>query len=255
MSNIPPLPSATPKKGLSTGAKIAIGCGVLVLIVGIVIAAALAFGAFKAKQYVEGFEKEPVASAARTYAALNPDVEFVEADEESRRVTFRNEKTGELVTIDAAELESGRISFEDEKGKTTFESSGDEDGGSLTIRGPDGSATFRSGAASADDVPSWVIRYPGAAISGAYTTTSNERQSGAVTLTTEDDFERVVQYFRDELDSEGYTVETQSFSGGGQELRILQGNDADASRKLSVTISRADDNQTQAAVTYEGPEE
>lgn len=254
MTNVSPSPSATPRKGLSTGAKVAIGCGVLFLIVAIVIGSALAFGAFKAKQYVEGFEKEPVASAARTYAALNPDIEFVEADEDSRRVTFRNKETGETITIDAAELESGRISFEDEKGKTTIESSGDEEGGSLTMRGPEGTATFRSGAASADDVPSWVVRYPGATISGAYTTTSNDRQSGTVTITTDDDLDRVVQYFRDELDDDGYTVQTQSFSGGGQDLRMLHGENADASRKLSVTISRVE-NQTQAAVTYEGPEE
>lgn len=255
MTNVPPPPSpVATKKGLSTGAKIAIGCGILALLAAIVVGGALFFGAYKAKQYVEGFEKEPVATAAKTYAAIHPDIEFVEADEDSKRVTFRNTKTGEEITIDAADLESGRITFESEKGKTTVAASEDDEGGTLTMEGPEGTATFRSGEASANDLPSWVVRYPGAKLSGAFTATSNGTRSGTVTFTTGDDLEEVLGYFRDELEEAGYHIETQSLSGGGQELRMIQARDEDASRDIGVTISRVGD-RTQAAVTYKGPDE
>ncbi|MDX1583589.1 MAG: hypothetical protein R3338_08320 [Thermoanaerobaculia bacterium] len=254
MTNVPP-PSAPPqKKGLSTGAKVAIGCGIAILIVAIVVGGALMFGAFKAKQYVDSFEKEPVAAAGRTYAALHPEIEFVEADEDAKRVTLRNETTGETITIDVNELEQGRIRFENEEGEMTIETSEGEEGGSLTMRGPDGTATFRSGDASAADLPDWTIMYPGAKISGTFSSSSAERRAGTYTITSEDGLEEVTSYFKDELESAGYSVETQSVSGGGQELRMLQANNSDLSREMSVTISRVDD-QTRAAITYEGPGE
>ena len=257
MSNVPPPPGApVPQKGLSTGVKVAIGCGIAVLLVGIVVVAALVFGAFKAKQYVEGFENEPVTSAARTYAAIHPDIEFVDADEDTEQVTFRNKDTGETVTIDAAELKEGRISFETAEGRTTFETSEGEDGsGSLKMTGPDGEATWRTGGASEKDVPAWVVRYPGAALSGAYSAQSNGKLTGAFVIATEDELEEVVGHFETELEEAGYTIETQSFSGGGNELRTLQGKNAAESREITVSITRGDEKKTQASVTYSGPTE
>lgn len=257
MTNVPPPPgSPAPNKGLSTGAKVAIGCGIAIILVVMVAGAALIFGAFKAKQYVEGFEKEPVASAARTYAALHPDIEFVDADEETERVTFRNKDTGETITIDAAELKEGRISFETDEGRTTIETTEGEDGsGTLTMKGPDGETTWRSGGASEEDVPSWVPRYPGAEITGAYSATSGGKLSGAFAIATTDDLEKVVAHFNDELEDAGYEVQTQSFSGAGRELRTLQGKNSAESREISVTITNVDQDETKASITYQGPGE
>jgi hypothetical protein len=262
MSELPPTPHtpptpptphtspAPPRKGLSTGAKVGIGCAIAFLLALLVAGAVFIYGAFKAKQWAEGFEKTPVTSMARTYAALNPDIEFVEADEERRIVTFRNKKTGETVTIDAEDLAEGRISFEGAEGRTTIETKEDESGGSFSITGPDGTSTFTSGAASAGDVPAWVIRYPGAEVSGAFSTRSGNQESGTLTFTTGDSLQRVFDHFIKELEGGGYEVEQSSFSGGGREVRILQGQHPSRSRQMSVTISR-DENATQAMVQYQ----
>ncbi|MBD3413184.1 MAG: hypothetical protein GF421_01980, partial [Candidatus Aminicenantes bacterium] len=123
------------KKGMGTGPKIAIGCGV-VAVVGIIIIAVVVIsgGVFLSKKAKEAgidadlLKKNPALAAAKVAIAANPELELVNVDEDSRTMTVRNKETGEKLKIDFEDIEKGRISFETEEGEMTLKA--DEAGAS-----------------------------------------------------------------------------------------------------------------------------
>ena len=69
----------------------------------------------------ELMKRNPSVAAAKMIAAMNPDIEFVSVDEESKRVTLRQKSTGKEVTMDLRDVERGKISFDVEgEGKMTI---------------------------------------------------------------------------------------------------------------------------------------
>ena len=66
-------------------------------------------------------------SPALCRSTANPDLEVVSSDDESGTVTIRNKKTGEEITMNAADIKNGRLRFKNEKGEeVTFEGSGEK---------------------------------------------------------------------------------------------------------------------------------
>ncbi len=95
----PPI-APTPKKGLGTGAKIGIGCGglVLLVIIGVIIAAVM-FGG-KAKQFAEDAQKNPTrATAAMMVSASMGNMEMSAEDDVNKRYTVKEKKSGTMTTI------------------------------------------------------------------------------------------------------------------------------------------------------------
>ena len=90
---------AAPKKGLSTGAKIAIGCGAVIVLGAIAMMLLLGWGVSKAKEYAEEFEENPAKAVAETAVRVNPELDLVSTDDEAGTITFRNDRTGEEATI------------------------------------------------------------------------------------------------------------------------------------------------------------
>lgn len=94
-------PSAsTPKKGLSTGAKIGIGCGglVVLIIIGFIIVGVM-FGG-KVKQFAEDAQKNPTrATATMMVTASAGTMEMVAEDDANKRYTVKEKKSGTLTTI------------------------------------------------------------------------------------------------------------------------------------------------------------
>lgn len=121
MSNgmVPEVPAAK-KKGLSPIAWILIGCGGLIVLGIVLFVAGVGFVGFKAKQFAQEAEKNPVATIGKAYAMVTPDVEFVSADETTKTITLRDTKSGKTVTISADDLEQGKISFETEDGSISI---------------------------------------------------------------------------------------------------------------------------------------
>jgi hypothetical protein len=102
-------PIAPPKKGLSTCAKIAIGCLVALLVVmgGCAIATymGLSWLGGKAKSFAEDMEKNPDAVLVKTVEfalKLNPEVEVVSSDPKNGTITLREKKSGKVVTFNAS---------------------------------------------------------------------------------------------------------------------------------------------------------
>jgi len=246
----PPVPTPAPaKKGLSPLAWIAIGCGGLVVVGGLILVALISFGVYKGKQFVDNMESQPVTTTAKAFALLNPEVEFVSADEESRTATFRNEKTGETVTVSLEDIENGKISFTTDEGTVNIEAQGGEDGGALTVTNEEGTTVFKSGAGSAVEIPDWVPLYPGAQVGGAYAMHGEQGEQGTFTVTTQDPLEDLVDFYRRKLEDAGYTIETTSFEGGGVTQRSLTGTEEDSQSRITVLVSAGDEG-TQAVVQY-----
>jgi hypothetical protein len=88
------------KKGLGTGAKIGLGCGALVLlvIIGIVVVGVI-FGG-KLKEFVEEAQENPTrATAAMMVSASRGSLEMVAEDDEGKRYTLRDTKSGKFTTV------------------------------------------------------------------------------------------------------------------------------------------------------------
>lgn len=88
------------KKGLSTGAKIGIGCGgvALLIVIGMIIAGVM-FGG-KVKQFAEDATKNPTRTTATMMVSASMGaMELVAEDDANKRYTVKETKTGALTTI------------------------------------------------------------------------------------------------------------------------------------------------------------
>lgn len=241
--------NGTEKKGLSPIAWIAIGCGALLVLGGIAVAALVGFGIFKAKEFAAEMEANPARTTAEMVVKLNPDLDLVETDDEAGTITFRNNKTGEVATMNFQDIADGKFSVTTDEG--TFSVDGDAgEGGGVTITGPDGEARF-GGSAALENVPDWVPLYPDAAeTQGTYNARTSEGLTGIVTATTTDKPQAVLDYYKERLASEGYEITSESSHSTGQgSFANVTGEDASAGRTLNVTIV-SDDGETSVAINY-----
>lgn len=220
-----PPPPAPAKRGPMFW--VAIGCLVLVLLGALGAAAMCAMGGMWIKRQAERFEENPAIAAAELAVRANPDFEVVESDPERGTITVRNKKTGEVVTWDAAKIESGEWTVETEEGTTTM-----------------------GGAGAPKDLPSWLPVYPGGAVQGAFdSTAANGERSAAFNVTTPDPVAQVLDFYATRLEASGLAVQRNTFEGGGQTGGTVTGTSEDQKRAASVMVS-AEGGQTTAVVTF-----
>ena len=247
---VPPPPA---KKGMSTGAKIAVGCLIaLVLCVGgcfVMTAIGLKWAGGKVKNFAEKAEKDPdygVYQAALWAFKANPDYDVVSSDDAAKSITVREKKTGKQVTFTLADIKSGRLSIESEGEKVNVDV--DQTGanaGSMTISSDKGKMTL--GAADMSALPSWVIAYPGARTDGVSTLESNGEKSGTFTIHTTDSAEQVLAYYAQKLESSGFKVEKTNVSGTNAAGGSVTGTAE--KRSLSVIVSNQE-GETQGLVAF-----
>lgn len=243
------------KKGLSTIAWVAIGCGGLLLVFVVAVGLILGWGFFKAKEIASEFGDNPARAAAETIVRLNPELELVETDEEAGTITIRNERTGEQATLNFEDIAEGRFSWKTEEGEYQIDAAQAAEEGSVTIKGPEGQARFGV-AASAEDVPDWVPRYPNATSTrGAYSGRSAEGVTGLLTCTTDDGMGDVVAHYRSWFEGQGYAIESESStatpSGG---FSSIAGEWKEGGRTVKV-VAAEQDGTTQVTINYSGKTE
>jgi len=253
----PPPPGATgaaaPKQGLSTAAKVAIGCLVAVLLVAggcfVVTAFFVKKGVDAAKGFVEDVENNPDAAAVKAMELamrMNPDVEVVSSDPDAGTLTLREKRTGKVVTFNAEDLKAGKFSFESEGEKVEFDADQGVDGqpGALRIASSDRTMTF---GADAEAVPDWVPRYPGARADSFSTLEATEELSGTFTIHTADAAADVMAFYEQTLRAAGFEVEKttlQSASAEGGNLTARAG-----ARSINIALA-AQEGETQGLVAY-----
>jgi hypothetical protein len=241
----PPPVQPAPKKGMGPLAWIGIGCGVIIVIGFVVLAA----GGYFLKKKVEQYKDNPLA-AAELIIRANPDLEVVSSDQKAKSITIKNVKTGEVVTLTADDIEHGRFSVKTKDGTTTVNAD-QQNGGGLTVTDDKGQVSTLGGNSAAQNLPSWVPSYPGGTVQGTYDTNNAEGRTAAFTVTTTDDATKVLEWYEAQLKNSGLTVEKTTFSGNGQSGGMVSGKSADEKQQVSAMISTAESGGASAVVTFQ----
>lgn len=226
------------KKGFSPLAWVLIGCLGLIVVFAIVIFAGGLFVTKKAANFIEEAQENPAKSMAEMVVKMNPDLEYIESDDES--VTFENEE-GEVVTMNFKDIEDGKFSIETGDGQTSSITFGPE-GISGSGSGEDGEETdfSISGGADTSNVPG-EVRFPDADDFAATMTQRSQGQAaGMITFTTDASIDEVVEWQSESLGD--CQVNRMDFSGNqianfdcGPNSATLQF--ADQNGKLQVTTT------------------
>ncbi len=109
----PPPPPAPAAKG-SNRTLIVILCivGAIVLIIGGCVFTCVHYvrkGARRLQDYSEVARKNPQLAALELAAAIHPDLQIVSKDEDAGKITLRNTKTGQVVTLDLNQMSADRM--------------------------------------------------------------------------------------------------------------------------------------------------
>jgi len=166
--------------------------------------------------------------AAELAVRANPDLEVVESDPEAGTITIRNKTTGEVVTWNAEDVESGKF----------------------TVTTKEGTATFGGAAGVPANLPAWVPTYPDGDVQGSYDAISAEGRSAAFTVTTSNRPAEVLAFYESRLEAAGLTAQKSTFeAGSGVFGGTVIGTTQDEKRTVTVMVS-ADEGQTSAVVSF-----
>jgi len=181
---------------------VGIGCLGILLIGGL----AAATGGYFLYSQVKDVADDPIGMAAKLAAMGDPDIEFIEADKESGKVTLRKLSTDEEFTIDYADVEDGKIEFTSggETATVGFDPKNGEKGG-VTIKTKDGVAKF-GGDMDAKDLPSWIPAYPGVKVKTVMSSAANKAHTATFAFETADDVDEVVSFYKKKLAASGLEV-------------------------------------------------
>jgi hypothetical protein len=237
------------KKRLSPVAWIAIGCGGVTLI-GVIIAIVLSFFVFQAAKEVTGdFGENPSKVAAELFVRMNPELDLVESDDEAGTITFRNNKTGEEVTMDFEDVSEGKFTVTTDEGEFSVDATDSAEEG-VVFQGPSGETRF-GGSASVEDVPSWVPLYPGATgAQGTFSSKTPQGLTGVVSLKTSDDTRKVMDHYQELFEEQGYEIKaTSSTTTPEGTISSIAGELASQGRSVNVAAIGGE-NETQITINY-----
>ena len=244
----PPVPGQ--KKKMSALGWIAIGCGAIAIIGILALGGAAFIGGRFLKNKAAEFEKNPTLAAAELVVQANPELEVVESDSDEGTLTIKNTKTGEVVTLNAKDIEEGKLTFETKDGTTTIDGSSAEEGGGIKVTDAKGQeTTFSAGAGAPRNLPSWVPLYANAKVEGSYDATTAEGRNAMFTVTSSDSVDQLAEFYQSKLEAEGLKVERSSYETDGNKAIMLVGKTDDDKRTVQVTVA-ANDSQTQAMVNF-----
>lgn len=259
-----PPSSAPAKKGLSPIAWILLIIGVIgtVAVAGCFVVGVWVFragqeavqevtGDTSLGSFLEDLRKNPTRVGAEAVIRANPDLDLVATDEAAGTVTFRDNRTGEESTLNFEDIAEGRFSVTTADGEISIDGSEAATGGGVTLTGPEG--TTRLGATvDLSDVPDWVRLYPGATeTQSTFQTTSAGSVSGALSGTTTDSAQVVIDYFAAELENAGYTIMSQSMTRTPDGALGAIAAELEAEAHSTNVTAIEQDGETQVMVNYE----
>jgi len=231
----PQMPPPQPKKGLGPLAWVLIILGGLFACFVILIVAGGLFVMHKVKQ--AGFDpelmkKNPALATAKMVAAFNPDVEIVSVDENNGRITVRNKKTGQTISMNASDVKNGHISFSDGKSAVTFSASGSGDNGVVEMKTSEGTTRIGGGPVS---LPSWLPSYPGSNPEGVTTTDAADGKTAVFAFTTNDAPDKVISFYKSAISSAGMK---ESANLNTPDMSMVAAKDDAGKRELNVGVTK-----------------
>ena len=243
-------PPAPGQKKMSAIGWIAIGCGAIAILAILALGGAAFVGGRFLKNKAAEMEKNPTLAAAELMVRANPELEVVESDSDAGTLTIKNTKTGEVITMNAKDIEEGKLTFETKEGTTTIDGSSAEEGGGIKVTDAQGQeSTFSAGAGAPKNLPSWLPTYAGAKIEGSYDATTAEGRNAMFTVTTGDSIDQVAEFYEAQLKGGGLKVERSSYESNGQKTIMLVGTTEGEKRTANVTVT-SNEGQTQAMVNF-----
>jgi hypothetical protein len=179
-----------------------------------------------------GDTRNPGFAAAKLMASMNPNVEVLNADENTGKITMREKKTGKTVTLDFKDIQQGRISFQGDNGEK------------VEIRGGGEGDT-----ASLANVPAWVPKYPGAQATATYSAQGKDQDGGTFQLKCSGSIQQVADYYEQQLKTAGMKITKNSMQSGSGSMMMVSGTD-DASRRSVMVSVNTSDGGTVAQIVY-----
>lgn len=244
----PPVPGQ--KKKMSALGWIAIGCGAIAILAILALGGAAFIGGRMLKKQADKFENNPALAAAELMVKANPELEVVSSDEGAGTLTIKNTKTGEVITMNAKDIEEGKLTFTTKDGTATFDGSQTADGGTLKVTTDKGEEVqFGATAGAPENLPAWVPMYANAKVEGAYDATTAEGRNAMFTVTSSDSVDQVAEFYQKQLEAAGLKIERSSYETDGSKAIMLVGKTDDDKRTANVTVA-SNEGQTQAMVNF-----
>jgi hypothetical protein len=184
--------------------------------------------------------RNPGIAITKMLAAANPDVSVVSVDEGKSVVTLLDKKTGKTVTVSFADIQEGKIKFQEQGQEAiTVDAGGAAKTGALEIKGPDG--TLRLGGGAGIKVPDWIPAYPSSKPQGTFSVQKAEEESGTYTFNTSDAVKDVMSFYDRMLQQGGFKITSRTtHDTGGSSGGMLTAEDADKKRSVVITLGTAD---------------
>jgi hypothetical protein len=237
------------KKKTSPWVWVLVGLGVFILLSGIAVVGAGYFFFNKAKQ--AGFDtdlmqRNPALASVKMMAALNPDIEVLNIDDDKGIVHVRDKKSGKSFTVNLEDAKKGKFSFqEDGKAPVTITASGNGNDGTLEIKSSDG--TMKMGGGGAAKVPTWMPDYPGSSPTATFSQKSADTEMGNYTFKTSDPVDKVSKFYEEGLKSAGFKITTTMSHDGDKAGGLVSG---EAGGKTASVAIGSEGSETTVNVTY-----
>jgi hypothetical protein len=213
----------------------------LFMIAGLVV---IAGGLFVAKK-VHDAASNPALATAKIMAAANPDVEILSNDDRNGTVTFKDRKSGKVMTLNFDQIKQGKLTFEEDGKKVTVGSTAS----GIDVTSSDGS-TVQIGANASSKLPDWLPVYPGSTAQGTFAMQGGGESGAAVSFTTKDPVSKVSKFYEDALKSAGLTTNVNLMSQDGKASGgMIAAESADKKKSAVVNIAAGDDAVT-VGITY-----
>lgn len=206
--SFPPPPA---KKGVPVWGWVLLGLTAL-LFIGM---AAMSLLAYLFVKKAEDVVRSPVTAVVRMAVAANPDLELLDVNETTGKVTVRDKTTGKVVTIDGDAIRDGKI----------------------TIGTEEGSAVIGTG--SNVKVPAWVVLPSDATIAGGVTGGSSSSDGGTVLFTTSQSVGQLKAFFEEKYKGAGFEASVSTVARDDDE-KAMQLIFKHAARNRDVSIHVTD---------------
>jgi predicted nuclease of predicted toxin-antitoxin system len=222
----PPPPAAAPAKG-GNRTLIIILCilGGLFVIIGGCVATCTYVVHKKAKEFSGDMRKDPQFATVNMIASLNPNLLVVSKDADARKITIKNKKTGEVVTLDlnnfsAENMEKAMQQFskgqkisqpaqaDSESAEPAAAPAVAEEPPAPAKPAPEKISPARASAQAAvlKRFPSFLPAYRGGKTLQATLQTLGGKPIGNYIFTTDDPVEKVADFYEKSLTGAGFTI-------------------------------------------------
>jgi hypothetical protein len=221
-------------------------------------------GARRMQEYSDVARKNPQMAMFELAAAVHPDIQIVSKDEDAGKITLRNKKTGEVVTLDLNELSSDKMGQAMERLARGMKPAAravqtEEESEPEPVRPAPRSQVVETGpsaaqssalAATVKKFPDFIATYRGAKTLDATINTVSGNVFGNYSFATSDAPETVTGFYEQKLTDAGFTILTKqsgSNANGSTAMLVAQLTDPQTSVTCEAEI---DDSQTHVTVSF-----